>query len=184
MMHLVVRFPSAPPIFCCRFPSVGSYCSFSVSRHSGTSCAGSDQETGSRACRQVHRVCGSQHRAKVQGHLQGTIKDQLAQSVERLPGLTLRQWWHDRFRFRAPPMPSCRYGEENGLAAMLATKRLAGATSGVNLRECVTGTPLRNVNKAAHSGFETQRRRPKRLSMAHKMDFCPPKMLFFKKKII
>ena len=59
--------------FCDRFPSVGSRRPFSVSRHPGTRRAGSDQETGSRACRQIHGVCGSQHRAKVQGHLQGTV---------------------------------------------------------------------------------------------------------------
>ena len=42
-------------------------------------------------------------------------------------------------------------------AAMLATKRLAGVTPEVILRECVTHTPPPSVNKAAHSGFETQR---------------------------
>ena len=42
---------------------------------------------------------------------------------------------------------------------MLAAKRSAGVTPEVNLRECVTHTPLPNVNQAAHSGFETQRRR-------------------------
>ena len=44
-------------------------------------------------------------------------------------------------------MPSCRYGEENGSATMLAAKRSVGVT------------PLPSANKAAHSGFETQRRR-------------------------
>ena len=68
-------------------------------------------------------------------------------------------------------MPSCRYVEDNGLAAM----RLAGAASGVNLRECVTGTPLPNVNKAGHSGFETQRRCPKRVSVALQNGFLSPK---------
>ena len=79
-------------------------------------------------------------------------------------------------------MPSCRYIEENGLAAILATKRLAGAASGVNLRECVTGTPLPNVNKAAYSGFETQRRCPKRVSMALQNGFLSPPNFFFIKK--
>ena len=41
---------------------------------------------------------------------------------------------------------------------MLATKRSAGVTPEVNLKENVTHTPLPNVNKAAHSGFNTQRR--------------------------
>ena len=42
---------------------------------------------------------------------------------------------------------------------MLATKRSAGVTPEVNLRECVTHMPLYSSNKAAHCGFETQRRR-------------------------
>ena len=42
----------------------------------------------------------------------------------------------------APPMSACRYVEENGLAAMLANKRLAGVTPEVNLREHVTCSPL------------------------------------------
>ena len=44
-------------------------------------------------------------------------------------------------------------------AAMLATKRSAAVAPEVNLRECVTCTPLPSLNKAARSGFETQRRR-------------------------
>ena len=55
-------------------------------------------------------------------------------------------------------MPACRYVEENGSAAMLATKRSAGVTPEVNLGECVTGMPPPSTNKAAHSGIETQRR--------------------------
>ena len=38
-------------------------------------------------------------------------------------------------------MAAYRYVEENGLATMLATKRLAGLTREVNLREYVTHTP-------------------------------------------
>ena len=38
--------------------------------------------------------------------------------------------------------------EEISSAAMLATKRLAGVAPEVNLRECVTCTPLPSVNKA------------------------------------
>ena len=56
-------------------------------------------------------------------------------------------------------MPACRYVEENGLAAMLATKTLAGVTLGMNLREYVTCMLLPNANKVAHSGYETQGRR-------------------------
>ena len=54
-------------------------------------------------------------------------------------------------------MPACRYMEEYGSAAMLATKRSAGVTPEMNLREHITRTPL-PMNKSAHSGFETQRR--------------------------
>ena len=39
-------------------------------------------------------------------------------------------------------MPDHTYVEENGLAAMLATKRSAGVTTVVNLRQCVTFAPL------------------------------------------
>ena len=36
---------------------------------------------------------------------------------------TVRQWWHYRSQFQAPPMLAHMYVEENGLAAMLASKR-------------------------------------------------------------
>ena len=48
--------------------------------------------------------------------------------------------------------------EENGLDAVLAAKRLAGVTPEVNHRKRVTCMSLPSANKAAHSGFETQRR--------------------------
>ena len=47
---------------------------------------------------------------------------------------------------------------KDGSAAMLAAKRSAGVTPEVNLRRHVTCTALLSANKAAHSGFETQRR--------------------------
>ena len=53
-------------------------------------------------------------------------------------------------------MPAHRYVEEIGLAAIWAANRSAGVTPGVNLREHVTCTPLPNVNKDSHSGFENQ----------------------------
>ena len=37
-------------------------------------------------------------------------------------------------------------------------KRVAGVTPEVNLKELLTHTPPPSVNKAAHSGFQTQRR--------------------------
>ena len=51
-------------------------------------------------------------------------------------------------------MPGCRYVEEINSAAMLAAKRLAGVTPEVNLRECITHTPLPSMNKADYSGFQ------------------------------
>ena len=83
-------------------------------------------------------------------------------------------------------MPGCRYVEEIGLAAMLAAKRSAGVTPEVNLRECVTCMPLPSANKAAHSGFETQRRHHQKSKTGyqwpHKKDLCLPKI--FLKKIL
>ena len=55
-------------------------------------------------------------------------------------------------------MPAGKYVEEFGLAAMLPTKRLVGVTPDMNLSECVKCMPSSSVNKAAHPGFETQRR--------------------------
>ena len=55
-------------------------------------------------------------------------------------------------------MPTHRYIEENGFTAMLAIKRSVGITQEVNLMEHVTYMPPPSVNKAVHSGFETQRR--------------------------
>ena len=46
--------------------------------------------------------------------------------------------WHDRSLIWASPMPGQRYVEEISSGAMLATKRSAGVTPGVNLGECVT----------------------------------------------
>ena len=54
-------------------------------------------------------------------------------------------------------MPVYRYVEEKSLIALLATKRLAGVAPGESL-EHVTYMPLPSTNKAASSGFETQRR--------------------------
>ena len=55
-------------------------------------------------------------------------------------------------------MPGHRYVEEIGLVVKLASKRSAGVAQEVNLRECLTGMPRPSVNKAAHSGFQTQRK--------------------------
>ena len=45
----------------------------------------------------------------------------------------VRQWWHERSLFQAPPMSAHRYVEENGSAAMPATNRSAGVAPQVNL---------------------------------------------------
>ena len=74
--------------------------------------------------------------------------------------------------------------EEDGLAAMLAANRLAGVAPEMNLRECVTHMPLPRVNKATHSGFETQRRHHQKsktgVSVASQKGLMSSK-LFFKK---
>ena len=49
--------------------------------------------------------------------------------------------------------------EEIDSIAMLSTKQSVGVTPDLNLREHVTQMPLISANKAAHSGFEAQRRR-------------------------
>ena len=58
----------------------------------------------------------------------------------------------------APLMPAQKYVEENGSAAILATKRSAGVAPEVNLREHVKCMPPPIVNNASHFGFETERR--------------------------
>ena len=77
-------------------------------------------------------------------------------------------------------MPACWYMEENSLAAMLATKRSACVAPELNLRECVTHMPLPRVNKAAHSGFETQKRYHQKsktgVPVAPQKDLGPPKI--------
>ena len=55
-------------------------------------------------------------------------------------------------------MPSCRYVEEISLVTILAAKSLVGVTPVVDLRECVNTYSSPRVNKASHSGLESQRR--------------------------
>ena len=74
-------------------------------------------------------------------------------------------------------MPAHEYVEENGLAAMLAAKRLAGVSTEVNLSEFATCMLLPNVNKAVtlalkHTGNVSRKQR---------YEWHPPK---FKKKHI
>ena len=63
---------------------------------------------------------------------------------------------------------------------MLVVEKLAGVAPGVNLQEPTSHMPLPSANKAAHSGFETQRRRHQKvqnrdISGPHKKELCPPK---------
>ena len=51
-----------------------------------------------------------------------------------------------------------KYVEEISSSTMLVTKRLAGVTPEVNFRQSVMCMPLPSSNKAAHYGFETQRK--------------------------
>ena len=88
-------------------------------------------------------------------------------------------------KFSHVPVPVCRYVEMNGSAAILATKRSADVAPEVNLREHVTHTPPSNVNKAAHYGFETQRRRhqkPKNRGISGPTKRTYVHQIFFKKK--
>ena len=80
-------------------------------------------------------------------------------------------------------MPAHRYVEENGLVAVLTAKRLAGVAPEVNLRKHISCTPQPSVNKAAYSGFETQRSCQKSktgVSDAPEKDLCPP--IIFEKR--
>ena len=93
--------------------------------------------------------------------------------------------WHDRSRFRAPPVHAHRYMEKRSSAVMLATKRSAGVTPEMNFREHVTRTTLPRAIKAAHFGFKTQRRRQKKsktgVSVATQKWLMSSKFLFKKK---
>ena len=65
----------------------------------------------------------------------------------------------NRSQFQSPQcLLACTWKRINGFAAMVATKRLAGIAPEVNLREHISCMPPPSTNKAAYSGFETQRR--------------------------
>ena len=69
------------------------------------------------------------------------------------------------------------------LVAILTIKRSAGVTPDVNFREPISYMPLPSANKAAHSGFETQRSQQKSktgVSVAQKRAIHVPQF-FFKK---
>ena len=107
-----------------------------------------------------------------------------AESVERLPGLTL--WgssMHDRSQSWARPMPIHKYVDNNGSAAMLVTKRSAGVAPKMNLR-----IPLHAGNKAKKPrgstlglkpGADATRSPKQKYQQSHKKDWCPSK---FKKR--
>ena len=62
---------------------------------------------------------------------------------------------------------------------MLAMYASKGVIPDVNLREYTSCTPLPSANKAANSGFETQRTHHQKsetgVSVAPTMDMCPKK---------
>ena len=60
---------------------------------------------------------------------------------------------------------------------MLTAKRSAGVAPEVNLREHVKNTPPPSANKAAHSDFETQRRRHQKSIIG--VSVAPQKGLMF-----
>ena len=100
----------------------------------------------------------------------------IAQPVEHLP--------HSRGMidpgFKFPQMSACRNVEENGLAAMLATKKLAGLAPLVHIREYITHMPLPSVNKAGNLALKPRgdiTRSPKTgVPVARNNDSCPPKI--------
>ena len=61
-------------------------------------------------------------------------------------------------RFLAEIWPNISLEQTLGSSAMLAAKRSAGVAPKLNPREFVTHMHLPSTNKAADSGFETQRR--------------------------
>ena len=67
---------------------------------------------------------------------------------------------------------------------MLAAKSLGGVASEVNLRECISPIPKLSTNKAAHSGFETQRRHHQKsktgISVAPQKGLMSSKLFFTK----
>ena len=68
-------------------------------------------------------------------------------SVKCLPGLSM---------IGTPLMLVCKYVNEIGLTAMLATKRSAGVAPEVNLRKYTLCMSPWSVNKAGHSSFENR----------------------------
>ena len=75
---------------------------------------------------------------------------------------------------------TCMWGK--GLAAMLALYTGKGVAPEVNLREHISHTPPQSLNKAVHSGFETQRRHHQKsktgVSVAPQMKMCPTIFFF------
>ena len=71
---------------------------------------------------------------------------------------------------------------------MLAANRPAGVAPEVNLREHISHMLLPSANKAAHSGFETQRRRHQKtkrgVSVAPQKGLMSSKFFFKKNGII
>ena len=65
-------------------------------------------------------------------------------------------------------------------ATMLAIYTSRGVAPEVNLREHISDMPPQSLNKAAYSGFKTQRKHHKKsetgVSVAPKMDMCPIKI--------
>ena len=62
----------------------------------------------------------------------------------------------------------------------MTTKRSAGVAPEVNLRKCVTCTPLLSTNKAVYFDFENQKSKTGVL-VASQKGFMSPKYFFLKK---
>ena len=84
-----------------------------------------------------------------------------------------QEWQYVRTQFHTPPMPAYRYVEEKGSV---------GVSPELNPGECVTCTPLPSANKAAHSGFEIQRRWYQKSETG--VSVAPQKGIMFSNKLL
>ena len=112
--------------------------------------------------------------------LQSTVGPGLAQLVERLAHRYSESTSLNTGNFTSATVCGNRTG------CVPAAKRSASVVPEVDLGELYITFALHNANKAAHSGFETQRIDHQKskigVTVAPKKDMCPPKT-FFKKKI-
>ena len=92
----------------------------------------------------------------------------------------------DRIGFKMKNPNASQVCGRDGTTAILAAMRSAGVAIEVNLREHVTCMPPPSANKAAHPGFETQRRCHQKsktgVSVAQQKGFMSSKIFLKKRK--